>query len=58
MMDCGSRIHSTLKRCPWAPITYDQQVVSNNKRIAMQLGGIPTLKLKHATLKNQTEIGM
>ena len=57
-MDCGSRIHSTLKRCPWAPITYDQQVGSNDKRTVMQLGGIPTLKLKHATLKSQTGIGI
>ena len=24
----------------------------------MQLGGIPTLKLKHATLKSQTRIGI
>ena len=24
MMDCGTRIHSTLKRCPWAPKTYNK----------------------------------
>ena len=58
MMDCGSRIHSTLKICPWAPITYDQQVGSNDKRTVMQLGGIPTLKLKHVTLKSQAGIGI
>ena len=23
MMDCGTRIHYTLKRCPWTPVTYD-----------------------------------
>ena len=39
MMDCGSRIYSTLKHYPWAPIIYDQQVCVNDKHTMMQLAG-------------------
>ena len=52
MTDCGTRIHSTLKRCPWAPITYDQNVSDKDTRTIMPSDGIPTLMLKHATLSS------
>ena len=35
IMNCESRIHSALKRCPWPPITYDQKVGVGSKRTMM-----------------------
>ena len=57
MMDCGTRIHSTLKRYPWAPVTYDQNVSENDKRTIMPSDGIPTLLLKHANLNSTRTSG-
>lgn len=42
MMDSGTCIHSTLKRCPWAPISYDQNGSENDKRYVIPSTDIPT----------------
>ena len=52
MMDCGTRIDSTLKRVPWDSITYNQILKNNDKQICMPSNGIPMLLLKHATLSS------
>ena len=57
MMDCGTQIHSTLKRCPWAPITYDQNMHKNDERTVIPITGIPALLLKHATLESNRVSG-
>ena len=57
MIDCGTRIHTTLKRSPWVPITYDQNTSGNDKRTLMPSNGIPTLLLKHATLSSSRVSG-
>lgn len=50
-MDCGSRIHSTLKIYPWLHIVYDQNMRDNNTRRTIHLGRSFLLKLNHANLK-------
>ena len=57
MMDCGTRIHSTLKPCPWAPVTYDQNVSKNDKRTIIPADGISALLLKHANLNSNRTSG-
>ena len=52
MVDCGARIHSTLKRCLWDPITYDQNISDKDQRTMMAYTGIPTLLLKHSNFKS------
>ena len=51
MMDHRKHIHSTIKRCQWAPVTYDQNVSDNNKRTIIQLAGVHNILLNHATSK-------
>lgn len=52
IMDCGARVHLTLKRCPWAPITYDQHKTGKDKRTVILLIGAPTFLLKYTQLKS------
>ena len=58
MVDYGARIHSTLKRCPWAPITYDQNINDSDRRTLIPSNGIPCLLLKHATLRSSRANGV
>ena len=57
MMDARTRIHSTLKICPWAPITSDRNVRDKDRRTMLQLKGIRLKKMKHIILKSDRASG-
>ena len=57
IMDCGTRIHSTLKCSPWAPITYEQNMHENDERTVIPIIVIPNLLINHATLKSNRASG-
>ena len=58
MVDCGARTHFTLKRCPWDPITYDQNVSDKDRWTIIPPTDIPTLFLKYVTMRTSRDNGV
>ena len=58
MVDCRARIHSTLKRCQWAPITYDQNINNSDMQTLIPSNGITSLLLKYTTLRSSQANGV